>query len=330
MFLTTVDPTLGFHFMCVIDPTIRYVLTVAPEPNIVEVVHFDVAEEFFNALQPTAEPWRSNPEAWIYRGHADAQWKLVPSVNRRAHLRKFLSNVPEPARDELYWEPTYDEATGLLLDFKDALDRAGFKVPGEPSSMPSGFIESSYIFDEQMQQIAALAQHHGIPTWLLDWTRYSTFAAYFAASDVVHAPEAPGSLAVWALNIVDGQSPSARMSVFDERVVFLSVVQSPRAGNPNLHAQAGIFTFGRKVAMTPAGTDKVSVVSVDELVAGSARENDLKLPLFYKYTLPRSEAGALLKWLARVPVTGASLFPGLDGVARDVRDRRRWPMKQQP
>jgi len=293
--------------------------------EVVKEVSYDSAERFLDALRSTAEPWRSRPGAWIFRGHADAQWKLVPSLNRRAHLRKFLPDVPEPTKDELYWEPTYGDALGLLNDFKGALDRAGFPVPGAQATAHASFVEERYIFDAQTQELAALAQHHGIPTWLVDWTRYGTIAAYFAASDVVHAPAADGLLAVWALNTVDGESPSARMSLFDERVHVLSIVESPRAGNPNLHAQAGLFTFGRKFAMTPAYSDKVALVSVDELVAASAEEHDLKVPLFYKYTLPRSEAGALLKWLAHEPISGASLFPGLDGVARDVRDRRRWP-----
>jgi hypothetical protein len=47
--------------------------------------------------------------------------------------------------------------------------------------------------------------------------------------------------------------------------------------------------------------------------------------VLYKFTLPSSEAGELLKWLSHEPLTGAMLFPGLDGVAPDVRDRRRWP-----
>jgi len=36
---------------------------------------------------------------------------------------------------------------------------------------------------------------------------------------------------------------------------------------------------------------------------------------------------AATRWLAHEPVTGGMLFPNVDGVARDVVDRRRWPQK---
>jgi hypothetical protein len=186
-------------------------------------------------------------------------------------------------------------------------------------------IWSHDVFRDEVQAVAALAQHHGVPTWLLDWSRYGKVAAYFAASDVVHAREKGGLLAVWALNMSDAKKPKALVNIMDERFPQLRIVELPRAGNPNLHAQAGLFTLGLESAGSPKMSDPVSLVSVDDLVLKTAVESGFELPMMYKLTLPRSEAGTLLKWLAHEPITGATLFPGLDGVARDVRDRRRWP-----
>lgn len=297
--------------------------------DVIETTHFESALDLLDALRPSHPHWNGRPDAWIFRGHADASWKLVPSVNRLAHLRKFLPDVPETS-PELYWEPTVGQAVQLLSDFKDALNRAGFEVPGTRFAARQTFVDDTdnVVFSEEMLDVAALAQHHGIPTWMLDWTRYGTFAAYFAASDVVHAPSTDGNLAIWALDTVDSKNPQAHlagMGAFDANIVQLRVIELPRAGNPNLHAQAGLFTLGRWSLYPPKDTDKVKFWSVDELLKRSAEDHPFEHPVLYKFTLPRSEAGALLKWLALEPVTGAILFPGLDGVARDVRDRRRWP-----
>jgi hypothetical protein len=47
-------------------------------------------------------------------------------------------------------------------------------------------------------------------------------------------------------------------------------------------------------------------------------------PIFYKVTLPQTEAGALLQLLSMHELDGATLFPGFDGVARVVRERIYW------
>ncbi|HVZ35082.1 MAG TPA: FRG domain-containing protein [Polyangiaceae bacterium] len=290
----------------------------------VEVVSYSTAFALLEALRPTSEPWRSNPEGWVYRGHADSTWQLVPSLNRRAHLRKFLANVPEPVGDELYHAPTFGEARGLLDDFSEALDRAGLEVPGHSAPPSTEFLDLDAPFNG-VQALASLAQHHGIPTWLLDWTRHAKVAAYFAASDVVHASAADGALAIWALNILDAQRPISALGVFDENIAGLEVVELPRASNANLHAQAGLFTFARQSLIRPEWDQPMALVPVDKLLAGAVERGELEGPMLYKLTLPRSEAGLLLKWLSYEPITGATMFPGLDGVARDVRDRRRWP-----
>jgi hypothetical protein len=301
---------------------------MSPRDDLVEEVHFDAADAFLDALQPTTERWRARPGTWIFRGHADASWRLVPSVNRRTNLRKFLPDVPEPVGEELYWEPTFEDVMGLLKDFADALERAGHEVPEKKirrQMVDLEFWVSQLFASQELHELEALAQHHGIPTRLLDWTRYAKVAAYIAASDVVSAPAADGDLAVWAFDITDERNPQGYLGFFDERVGQLRVVESSRAGNPNLHAQAGLFTLAAASMTPPALASKVELVTVDEIVAASGDVAALKAPMFYKLTLPRSEAGSLLRWLAHEPVTGAILFPGLDGVARDVRDRRRWP-----
>jgi hypothetical protein len=301
-------------------------LVTQPAADIIQIIPFETADTFLDALRPTASPWRGKPDSWIYRGHADSSWKLLPSVNRRACLRRFLPSVPLPTATELYWEPTFEESMSLLLSFMRALNRAGRDVPGGDEARQ---VVSEYWYKNlaapELNELTALAQHHGIPTGLLDWSLYGKNAAYFAASDAVSYLDDKGDLAVWALNIVNGRTPEGLTGIAGDGMAQIRIIEPPRASNPNLHAQAGLFTLAMPMSQ-PHIKSKVEMLAFEEIAGDFAAYMGRTDVVLYKLTLPRKEAGALLKWLAYEPVTGAMLFPSVDGVARDVADQSRWPI----
>lgn len=86
-----------------------------------------------------------NSSTWAFRGLGDIDYQLLPSIGRLAHY-----SLPRER--------------AVLAAFQRRV----------PQFTPDvGFEQWEYL---------ALAQHHGVPTRLLDWTTNPLVAAYFAAS----------------------------------------------------------------------------------------------------------------------------------------------------
>lgn len=143
---------------------------------------------------------RHQQSNWIFRGVADAvHHALLPKVGRD--------------------ERAYDEA-------KERVIFANFKRRARQ------FLNTSGMTDWELM---ALAQHHGLPTRLLDWTTNPLIAAYFAVSSNpqdqtarIYAARAPDLVDIRAIGPFD----CAKVSAF-----------IPSAVAPRIVAQRGLFTI---------------------------------------------------------------------------------------
>src|SRR5262245_16423738 len=103
---------------------------------------------------------------WIFRGHADADWPLATTLERKAAQ---YNCSPENIRGRELW---------ILRNF---YRRARLYLSNPPAKGRS-------------LEWLALLQHHGGPTRLLDWTYSFYAAAYFAAES------ATTEAAIWAIS----------------------------------------------------------------------------------------------------------------------------------
>lgn len=309
------------------------------------------AGDFLDAISPWGTYFRKvgATESWIFRGHGDDDYKLTPSALRKEESERLhqLAGSDELiiGKREVNISQWFAEAT-VVGEFFSEADRAGLELPEDSQVVRDGLFGSIHeiresarpVLEDTQQSCAvmrgwpppqalslmALAQHHGLPTRLLDWTRSAYVAAYFAAIDA--CDKQSRQLAVWALNETVVRSGTGARSSGPKGVVRVYFVTAPRAANPNLHAQDGLFTLCLPGGGFPSPRAAVDRRPLDDILAPPDDQPGPDQPLFVRFTLPSGEAGHLLWYLNKVSANAARLFPSFDGAARTIRERH-W---QQP
>ena len=274
------------------------------------------AAEFLDALDPSHEVWTPYETGrWAFRGQSDAGWGLVPSAFRPGQRLSFRdSSIKAPlagrAQVEAEWR--------ALVDFFQLADELGFQMPGDSSVFRLPWTlhdEPVHLLDQRWPpskiiELVAIAQHHGVPTRLLDFTWNPLVAAYFAAAE--HS-EATSAFAVWAVDIrfVDQAWATVQASV--------RVVRVARAANAFLHAQSGLFLYDGEDERGSLA-DKILEHDLNDVshMASEAVEELRQSRRVVKVTLPTTCREELLLLLAHRRITRAHLQPSLDNVVKQL------------
>ncbi len=287
---------------------------------------------------------------WIFRGHWDSDWKLLPSAFRPESCEKFRIKTHSHV-SPITSQPN---RTGHVIDVKNL-------TPFSPKSVPQLFkkqVETEYFIlqqfmetanslgidcnytpffydylleiaqahknyqknikgkinkdlenwpDSRLLSVMALAQHHRLPTRLLDFTYNSLLAAFFAAK---HSFENQfekitegAKLCIWAIdekrNIgITGMRPDNPWRK----------IPAPNNRSSNLFAQEGLLILDTRAnkRFIECGGIWQDLISME------------KTDSFVKLTLPQSESKELLRLLWDHNIIPAKIMPNLDSVTQTL------------
>lgn len=191
----------------------------------------------------------------IFRGVKSSEYKLLPRLGR-------LQSFTNPKMDET------DER--VMLDL--------FKKQAAP------YLDERPDNDWEWM---AIAQHHGIPTRLLDWTRNPLIAAFFALEEEFDGDS--------AIHVFKGKLP-AHNPVSDKPFAFKNVMTVlPPVITRTITAQSSLYTIH------PNPHEPFESEHLDKLVVPKKSRIDFKKDLY------------------KVGIHKASVYPGLTGLASHIR-----------
>lgn len=285
-------------------------------PIILEILAY--AKELQAGPARLVEPW--------FRGQADKAWPLEPAVERRSfldHAVRLLADLPPV-------EATGSSALGLERMINPLFRRLATQFLQRPDDLTAVYME---------------AQHHGMPTRLLDWTTNPLVALYFACESALNA-----DARVWTVSPVDtyyyqvwdsergaittlmtitpvgtdneaftGQIPN----LFQEhRNPGVRPVEGPDDRLRKLEAQRpDLFQFeqsnlGGVLPVLP-GLSFSRLAGQQGCFTFHPLGSKLRKDVGY-FDIPAASKREIVDDLARLGVSPATIFPGLEGVARTV------------
>jgi hypothetical protein len=151
-----------------------------------------------------------------------------------------------------------------------------------------------------------LAQHHGYPTPLLDWTFSPYVATFFAFRNVPKKLESDGCVRIFIFDQGKWKSDWRQVLILNTAWPHFSIMEFLAIDNERLVPQQ-------------AATTVTNIDDVEAYIFKKEEEKNCKY--LTAVDIPFSERNKVIKELSYMGITAGSMFPGLDGACEELREK---------
>ncbi|NOQ77046.1 MAG: FRG domain-containing protein [Methylococcaceae bacterium] len=306
---------------------------------------FSSGKELLSALDIQSELYLSKyynvKHKFIFRGHRDATWPLVPSVYRppidRLERKKHIENIIAHSRGCII-----EYEVKPFARFLNEINNLGYLIEDESIALMEYYKiksnihkfglnhedrlrESEKFFPTKNQmRILSLAQHFGLPTRLLDWSTNPYKALFFAVDSIDNTRKTEGiDIGIWVI-------PSLLLDAIGISK-FLELIEVPKFQNTNVIAQEGLFTsYVPSIAQQilsktfPINKDNNGVMGFDEYLCDTGENRllaDITGNLIGKpmlFTLKHNETLPIQEKLEQLGISWTTMMPNLEGAVKEA------------
>jgi hypothetical protein len=155
---------------------------------------------------------------------------------------------------------------------------------------------------EHLGGLLSLAQHHGYPTPLLDWTFSPYIAAFFAFTEFGQKPTPPSAVRIFVFDFMNWSAQPSPNLIIDPLPTISFLIPSAH-NNPRFVPQQSIASFS-------------NVDDIETWVRNYVKPTPLTV-----IDIPISEKNRVIDELRLMGITAGSLFPGIDGLCRSLKEK---------
>lgn len=176
--------------------------------------------------------------------------------------------------------------------------------------------------------LAALAQHYGLPTRLIDWSRDIYTSLYFASSGALYASNDKSQFMV--LYVLDTYTIDY-LRVSNKIPIRLIVPEHYK--NPNVNFQRGVLSAWEYKSKQPleedANSSYVNRQSLETLMQEYIDKNNItwgfpdtatQEPIIYKFYIPINMSLQIYDYIKKLGYGADRLFNGYEGVSKMMED----------